>query len=334
MRIASLCLLAGFASGLCSAQPALCGINVHPAGKSANDAFDDIRKAAHLPEGVYFLYQTSDPLIEEYGGAAAIGCWIGNANQRWIVYDPNLIKGDLALHFALAHELAHHEHNDSLSGEDRSEKQELEADWSAAEHLASAPLSWTKEKILEALSALSLPPGGRGVHPSLANRTEQVVAGYEAVTSFRPQPGPNPIPPPTKPKPDIGSFTASLSTVTKGNSTTLRWGIENAESAKITTDSSDDDVGEVNSSRGSARVYPTEDQTYTLTAVGPGGDRVTATVRVRVRGASGPTPREPASTGSHCMDPNTRIIWCAGEPRPLGSPCGCLGIVGTGVVVP
>jgi hypothetical protein len=284
---------------------------------------------------VYFLFQSSDPLMREYGGAAAVACGGGNGYQRWIVYDPNLIKGDLALHFAFAHELAHHEHNDSLSGEERSEKQELDADRSAAEFLASPPISWTREKLLEALNALDLPPSAGVVHPSLAKRSEQVVAGYEAVSSvFRPPPVTDPLPPPKKPKPDIGSFTTSVSTVTNGNSTTLRWSIENAESAKITTDSGDEDVGEVNSSSGSKRVYPTEDQTYTLTAIGPGGDQVTETVRVRVRDGGRPTPGGGASTGSHCMDPSTRIIWCAGNPLPLGGPCACPGLFGTGVVVP
>jgi hypothetical protein len=66
-----------------------------------------------------------------------------------------------------------------MSGEPRGENQELDADRYAAVYLASPPLNWSKEKLLQALAALDLPPEARGTHPSLDNRREQVVAGYE-----------------------------------------------------------------------------------------------------------------------------------------------------------
>ena len=83
---------------------------------------------------------------------------------------------------------------------------------------------------------------------------------------------PPPPPPPTTkesapppPKPVISSFTASPSSIERGQSSTLRWSVENATSVTI-----DQGVGSVQSN-GSRDVYPTSSTTYTLTARGPGG---------------------------------------------------------------
>jgi len=93
-----------------------------------------------------------------------------------------------------------------------------------------------------------------------------------------PPPPPPPItkentPPP--PKPVIAAFTASPATIERGQSTTLRWSVENATSVTIQPS-----VGTVQPS-GSRQVYPTSNTRYTLTAKGPGGtDEATAAVSV------------------------------------------------------
>ena len=106
MRVMRLFAVALGLCGLCGSQP-LCEINPNPAYKDARDALDQILEALHLPT-VYFLYWSSDPLMNDFGGAASTECAYANGMQKWIVYDPKAIKGDLTLHFVLAHELAHH----------------------------------------------------------------------------------------------------------------------------------------------------------------------------------------------------------------------------------
>ena len=67
--------------------------------------------------------------------------------------------------------------------------------------------------------------------------------------------------------PTIGSFTASPTTITAGQSSTLAWsGITNA-----TTCSINNGVGTVSCSGGHDYVTPTTTTTYTFTASGPGG---------------------------------------------------------------
>ncbi len=75
--------------------------------------------------------------------------------------------------------------------------------------------------------------------------------------------------------PVINSFTADATTITRGQTTTLRWNITNATSASITPD-----VG--NMSYGLSQVTPTETTTYTLTATNSSGS-VTAPVTVTVQ---------------------------------------------------
>jgi len=93
---------------------------------------------------------------------------------------------------------------------------------------------------------------------------------------------PPPPPPPTTkesapapPKPVISAFTASPASIVRGQSSTLRWSVENA--ANVTIQPS---VGTAQPS-GSRQVYPNASTTYTLTAKGPGGtNEATATVSV------------------------------------------------------
>ncbi len=83
---------------------------------------------------------------------------------------------------------------------------------------------------------------------------------------------PPPPPPPTvkesappPPKPVISIFKASPSSIERGQSSTLRWSVENATNVTIQPS-----VGSVQPG-GSRQVFPTTRTTYTLTAKGPGG---------------------------------------------------------------
>jgi peptidoglycan-associated lipoprotein len=78
-----------------------------------------------------------------------------------------------------------------------------------------------------------------------------------------------------KAAPVVRSFTVEPSSITAGQSATLAWAVENADSVSISN------LGTVQAS-GSRSVNPTTTTTYRLTATGPGGsaDRsVTLTVR-------------------------------------------------------
>jgi hypothetical protein len=79
--------------------------------------------------------------------------------------------------------------------------------------------------------------------------------------------------------PVINSFTADSSTVTAGQSTTLRWSVSNASDVSISG------IGSVAVS-GSTVVSPVTTTVYTLTATNPAGMQ-TATVTVQVQASSG-----------------------------------------------
>ena len=102
-------------------------------------------------------------------------------------------------------------------------------------------------------------------------------------------PPPPSAPPPTAPtvgRPAINSFTAEPSTISRGQSSTLRWSVSNATDMTI-----DHGVGAVNS-QGQRQVNPGDTTTYTLTANGPGGsDSRSVTVSV-----STPPPPPPPET--------------------------------------
>ncbi len=104
-----------------------------------------------------------------------------------------------------------------------------------------------------------------------------------------PPPPPPPPPPPKevpKPKPMIATFVAEPSTIQRGESSTLRWKVENATDISI-----NQGIGTVQSS-GDRRVFPSSATTYTLTAKGPGGS-ATATARVDVTQPPPPPPPPP-----------------------------------------
>jgi peptidoglycan-associated lipoprotein len=86
--------------------------------------------------------------------------------------------------------------------------------------------------------------------------------------------------------PVITSFTADPSTVLRGESLTLKWGVLNATEITI-----DNGVGTV-SETGTRRVTPNSSVTYTLTAKGPGGSS-TGAVQVVVNVPPPPPPSQP-----------------------------------------
>src|SRR5262245_34193830 len=99
-----------------------------------------------------------------------------------------------------------------------------------------------------------------------------VLALFAAGCKKKAAPPPPPPPPPTKPvepppaaAPDIAEFSAEPSSIERGQSSTLKWTVSNANQITI-----DNGVGSVQAS-GSRSVYPNETTTYTLRATGPGG---------------------------------------------------------------
>ena len=107
-------------------------------------------------------------------------------------------------------------------------------------------------------------------------------------------PPPPPPPPPVEskpvapppPAPSINEFSAEPSSIERGQSSTLKWSVGNADRMSI-----DNGVGSIQAN-GSRSVFPNETTTYTLTATGPGGTtNKTATVNVT---APPPPPPPPA----------------------------------------
>jgi len=118
-----------------------------------------------------------------------------------------------------------------------------------------------------------------------------------------PTPPPPPVatntPPPTVGRPAINSFTAEPSTISRSQSSTLRWSISNATDMTI-----DQGVGAVNS-QGQRQVSPGATTTYTLTANGPGGsDTRSVTVSVSTPPPPPPPPpnRGPTLTGAEILN--------------------------------
>jgi len=107
-----------------------------------------------------------------------------------------------------------------------------------------------------------------------------------------PPPPPPPPPkaevaPPPPAAPDIAEFSAEPSSIERGQSSTLRWSVSNANQITI-----DNGVGTVQAS-GSRSVYPNETTTYTLRASGPGG-ALSKTATVSVTAPPPPPPPPPA----------------------------------------
>jgi peptidoglycan-associated lipoprotein len=113
-------------------------------------------------------------------------------------------------------------------------------------------------------------------------------AGCKKKAAPPPPPPPPPkaeVAPPPPAAPDIAEFSAEPSSIERGQSSTLKWSVSNANQITI-----DNGVGTVQPS-GSKGVYPNETTTYTLRASGPGGTlSKTATVSVTVPPPPPPPP--------------------------------------------
>lgn len=192
MKLAYLFAAMGLAGSTCLAQE-ICGIPKHGPSADAVASFEKIAEAVGIRPGTILLYASSDQLVRDRSGALSVECPGGRGEERWIVYDPQLIKGD-GIYFALAHETAHHLNNDPMSGERPSRELELRADEYAARYLMRPPLNWTSERLVEAINALPLPSDAIGLYPSVAERRAQVNAGYTSESAhLHPNTQPTPI---------------------------------------------------------------------------------------------------------------------------------------------
>ncbi|MDX2152193.1 MAG: OmpA family protein [Bryobacteraceae bacterium] len=111
----------------------------------------------------------------------------------------------------------------------------------------------------------------------------------------KPAPAPPPPPPPppaevkkAEPAARVVNFAAEPSTIERGQSSTLRWNVENATSVTI-----EPGIGTVPAT-GSRQVFPTNSTTYTLRATGPGGG-ASATASVTVTAPPPPPPPPPTT---------------------------------------
>src|ERR1700683_692019 len=102
-----------------------------------------------------------------------------------------------------------------------------------------------------------------------------------------PPPAAAPAPPPPPAAPTITECVAEPSSIERGQSSTLRWGVTDANNISI-----DNGIGSVQAT-GTRRVFPSDSTTYTLTATGPGGTK-TATATVSVTAPPPPPPPPPA----------------------------------------
>jgi len=106
-----------------------------------------------------------------------------------------------------------------------------------------------------------------------------------------PPPPPPPQAAPAPAKPTINYFTAEPSTITSGESATLRWSVTNATTVEI-----DNGIGQV-SPDGRRAVTPTATTEYTLTATNAGGtSTATATVTVSTPPPPAAPPAQPSAT--------------------------------------
>lgn len=135
-----------------------------------------------------------------------------------------------------------------------------------------------------------------------------------------------------RPLPRIISFQASPATIKKGESSTLAWQTENADTVVVT------DIGNV-SPNGTGQVSPAETKTYTITASNPfGSTSATAVVQVGAGGGGDGLPRIIRFTASP-MDieqgKNSSIDWLVENATSVTiSTLGTVGLQGNAPVSP
>lgn len=178
LRIFCLCVVAVVVPVLCSGQDKpfdLCGVSVLAADPSAQTLVEQILHKLVQKAGTILVFASTDPQVAARRGAVSSECPMGNGEQRWIVYDPEVIPVGEGLDFALAHETAHHMNRHVLNGDTRTKQQELEADEYAARYLTL--LGWDQTRVLKAVDGLKLPNEAIGGYPSLDERKAAVIAG-------------------------------------------------------------------------------------------------------------------------------------------------------------
>lgn len=178
MRPAGVCAAAVLAGCLCFGQE-ICGLQKLRPKPEASAALDEISAAVGFDPGTILLYASSDARVRAKGGAMSLVCPVpvGNGEERWIVYDPTLIQGELPRDFVLAHETAHHINYQPQSPGEWNKQQELDADRFGSEYLTR--LGWPGEKLLQALGSLGLPRASVSGYPTLDERRAAVIKGFE-----------------------------------------------------------------------------------------------------------------------------------------------------------
>jgi|SoiMethySBSTD1v2_1073268.scaffolds.fasta_scaffold791171_1 peptidoglycan-associated lipoprotein len=119
-----------------------------------------------------------------------------------------------------------------------------------------------------------------------------ISSGCKKKTPPPPPPPPPPVKPveapPAKPVSRIIDFQAEPTSIQRGQSSTLRWNVTNAETITI-----EPGIGAV-PAQGSRQVYPSDSTTYTLSARSAGGND-SRTARVTVTEPPAPPPTPPPS---------------------------------------
>ena len=158
---------------------------------------------------------------------------------------------------------------------------QLTADKTSITSGGTATLSWTSTNatsitIDQGIGTVSVPSGTYNVSPpSTATYTATATGPGGTATASVIITVTAPAPP------SITSFTASPTTINKGDVTTLTWKTENATSVTLSPSIPAEDNQPLALS-GSATDTPASSTTYTLTATGPGGASATAQVTVTV----------------------------------------------------
>ncbi len=184
-----LCLLLFFlvAVGLCQGAEALqqTGPSDHkscvdPGASAASEedaaAFQQILSALSVDLKI-FLYVSDDPIIRQFGGGMSFRCAVDDhqmyeSYENWTIYDPKLVQGDAARDFVFAHEIAHHLNGDTSSGQARSARMELRADFNGTMYLIR--LGWKEPRLLHALDLLNLPQVNQPGYPTAGERKANI----------------------------------------------------------------------------------------------------------------------------------------------------------------
>jgi hypothetical protein len=180
MKTVGFLLFALLAGGMAHGQAPCVDLTKTLASQEDTAAFKRISAAVGFNPRTIFLYVSHDSAVKDRGGAMSLMCPIGTGFERWIVYDPDLVRGDAVRDFVFAHEIAHHVNFQLLSGLAGGKEDELQADFNGAQYLLR--LGWNREQLVHALDLLNLPQGSQGGYPTPEERkarVEEAVDDYE-----------------------------------------------------------------------------------------------------------------------------------------------------------